>query len=338
MGFRGGKPAKDSEQTNKKRKVDNREKSKGKEEKGKEKVERFDIGERVYYFNNEPGNEKWHSARVTGYLYPGDYGYPNGLSEVVYKVQPDTDQGQRYSPTTRIGKNLRAWNWAKPCLVAKEDERTQPLLPLDRVGIDTCSALSVSSRREDFLWLDESKQAKKSVILRGVGGDTAMIGGRGPMLVKALDHDGNQVVIYDPSGVYLKEAVNQAGFRIFGQQRLKRFGFNLQQRDQQHGGDILNYNNGLKTIPLETNKGILTLKTVHMDLTGGYLTVPIIKMSILPVSSFPSLPLSQLAAQSIIEGKLPLFYYYILLCMYVENRRLEEKWVLMHLHFARDSQ
>jgi hypothetical protein len=57
-GFRGGKPAKDSEQTNKKRKVDNREKSKGKEEKGKEKVERFDIGDRVYYFNNEPGNEK----------------------------------------------------------------------------------------------------------------------------------------------------------------------------------------------------------------------------------------------------------------------------------------
>ncbi len=109
---------------------------------------------------------------MNGYLYPGDYGYPNGLSEVVYKIQPDTDQGQRYSPTTRIGKNLRAWNWAKPCLVAKEDEGTQPLLPLDRVGIDTCSALSVSSRREDFLWLNESKQAKKSVILRGVGGDT----------------------------------------------------------------------------------------------------------------------------------------------------------------------
>ena len=89
------------------------------------------------------------------------------------------------------------------------------------------------------------------------------------MFVKALDHDGNKVVIYDPSGVYLKETVNQAGFRIFGQQRLKRFGFNLQQNDQQHGGDILNYNNGWKTIPLETNGGILTLRTVHLDLTAG---------------------------------------------------------------------
>ena len=42
-------------------------------------------------------------------------------------------------------------------------------------------------------------------------------------------------------------------------------------------------------------------------------------------------------AHSIIERKLQLFYCYILLCMYVENRWFEEKWVLMHLHFARDS-
>jgi hypothetical protein len=87
------------------------------------------------------------------------------------------------------------------------------------------------------------------------------------MVVKTLDDEGNEVVMYDPSAVYLKEAVNQAGFRIFGQQRLKRFGFNLQQNDHQHGGDILNYKNGMKTIPLETNGGILTLKTVPLELS-----------------------------------------------------------------------
>ncbi len=135
------------------------------------------------------------------------------------------------------------------------------------MGIDTCSAFSVSSKREDFLWLDEPKQAKKSVILRGVGGEAAMIGGRGPMVVEVLDHDGKKVVMFDPSGVYLNDTVNQAGFRIFGQQRLKRFGFNLQQNDSQHGGDILNYNNGLKTIPLQTSGGILTLQTIPLDLS-----------------------------------------------------------------------
>jgi hypothetical protein len=88
------------------------------------------------------------------------------------------------------------------------------------------------------------------------------------MVVEALDKEGNRVVMFDPSAVYLKEAVNQAGFRIFGQQRLKRFGFNLQQNDNGHGGDILNYQNGLKVIPLETNGGILTLRTMPLELSS----------------------------------------------------------------------
>jgi hypothetical protein len=118
----------------------------------------------------------------------------------------------------------------------------------------------VSSEREDFLWLDESKEAKKSVILRGVGGEAAMIGGRGPMVVETLDSEGNRILMFDPSAVYLKEAVNQASFRIFGQQRMKRFGFNLQQQDDSNGGDVLNYNNGLAKIPLQTIIGVWVIE------------------------------------------------------------------------------
>ena len=146
--------------------------------------------------------------------------------------------------------------------------KLKPLLPLDRVGIDTCSALSVSSRREDFLWLDESKEAKRSVILRGVGGESTRIGGRGPMVVQGLDDEGNEVAIFDPSGVYLKGSENQAEFRIFGQQRLKTFGFNLQQRAENEGGDVLQYQGGLKTIPLQTNGGILTLRTLNKSFSS----------------------------------------------------------------------
>ena len=61
--------------------------------------------------------------------------------------------------------------------------------------------------------------------------------------------------------------VNQAEFRIFGQQRLKNFGFHLQQQSDENGGDILNYNDGLTKIPLQTNGGILTLRTVQRSLT-----------------------------------------------------------------------
>jgi hypothetical protein len=42
-------------------------------------------------------------------------------------------------------------------------------------------------------------------------------------------------------------------------------------------------------------------------------------------------------AHPIIERNLQLFYCYIVLFTYVENIWFEEKWVLMHLHFARDS-
>ena len=41
---------------------------------------------------------------------------------------------------------------------------------------------------------------------------------------------------------------------------------------------------------------------------------------------------------SIIEYKLALFYFYIVLGMFVQNRCFEEKWVLMYLRFAQDRQ
>ncbi len=52
-----------------------------------------------------------------------------------------------------------------------------PLHLMEVVGIDTCSALSVSTRREDVLVLDCSPLATSSVVLRGVGGSDANIGG-----------------------------------------------------------------------------------------------------------------------------------------------------------------
>ncbi len=139
----------------------------------------------------------------------------------------------------RSENELRDWNWSEQVLVTNLDYESTPLVPLDLVGIDTCSALSVSSVRGDFLWLDESLEARKSVTLRGVGGDSARIGGRGPMVVRSKDIEGNEILTFDASAVYLPEEKGQAGFRIFGQQRLKRFGFNLQQNKDSQECDVL---------------------------------------------------------------------------------------------------
>ena len=105
----------------------------------------------------------------------------------------------------------------------------EALHPLEFIGIDTCSAMAVSTESIDFLYLDRSEEAVRSVELNGVGGNDSIVGGRGPLMVKAVDTDGNEVILIDPAGVYLVSSQAQARLRIFGQQRLKSFGFYLQQ-------------------------------------------------------------------------------------------------------------
>ena len=53
---------------------------------------------------------------------------------------------------------------------------------LDRLGIDTCSSVAVSTEPDDFLFIDDSPEAKDSVTLRGVGGENPVMGGRGPWM------------------------------------------------------------------------------------------------------------------------------------------------------------
>jgi hypothetical protein len=141
---------------------------------------------------------------------------------------------------------------------------------LELVGIDTCSAMSVSTEKEDFLYVDDSPEAKDSVTLNGVGGANTSIGGRGPMVVRAVDDGGNDLVVFDPAGVYLNidEGNNhQQRFRIFGQQKLKEAGLSLHQDKKGNGIDYLTYKRGKLDIPLETNHGIVTLRTMKLALT-----------------------------------------------------------------------
>jgi hypothetical protein len=138
------------------------------------------------------------------------------------------------------------------------------------VGIDTCSAVAVSTEREDFLFIDDSPEAKDSVTLRGVGGENPVIGGRGPMEVKTLDRQGKEVLIFDPSAVYLDQAEldeTQARFRIFGQARLRKHGLRIVQDKDGDDMDYLIYKGGEIDIPLEIVDDIITVKTMPVALT-----------------------------------------------------------------------
>jgi hypothetical protein len=140
------------------------------------------------------------------------------------------------------------------------------------VGIDTCSALSVSTERRDFTFIDDSDEAKESVSLRGIGGDQSSVHGRGPMVISVRDERGIQMYMIDPAGVYLDKA-SSSQLRILGQQRMKRFGFDLVQNKHGDGRDFLvhrakgkNFNEETN-IPLITQNGILMLETCPVNFT-----------------------------------------------------------------------
>jgi hypothetical protein len=176
-----------------------------------------------------------------------------------------------------------------PCLPISG---TSPLLPLRCVGIDTCSALSVSTERRDFTFLDESLMARESVSLRGIGGEQSTIGGRGPMLISALDKKGHQVFMVDVAGVYLNKA-ESLQLRILSQQRMKAVGFDLVQNKYGDGEDFLVYRNqsenedGKDTvIPLKTDDGILVLNTIKISLKDPRQKCQIMIIYILPYRTF----------------------------------------------------
>ena len=236
---------------------------------------RFHKEQLVYYWDCSKKTHWVGVIRLIREPHPAE-----GSDNIVrYWIEPEGEDNYQLPCLLVHEKDIRPlelalWDNAKrsttraTCLPVHES----PLLPLNCVGIDTCSALSVSSEKSDFPFLDESHDAKQSISLRGIGGEHASVGGRGPMLISALDNQGRTVYMVDPLGVYLPKS-SSVQLRILGQQRMKSFGFNLMQDLDGDGKDYLVYkppggsNRNISMIPLTTKDGILMLKTRHLDFT-----------------------------------------------------------------------
>ncbi len=176
-------------------------------------------------------------------------------------------------PLRKPRKEKKRKKWKKATEESVVLMMRESLHDLEKVRIDTCSAVSVSTERSDLPpYLDETIDAKESVILNGVGGANSSIGGRGPVVVRAKDDKGNDLIMFDLAVVFLDCTATedtQPRFRIFGQQKLKEAGLNLVQDKHGDGTDYLCYRQGELKIPLETTKGILTSKTEEMNLSAG---------------------------------------------------------------------
>ena len=136
---------------------------------------------------------------------------------VAAKKKKEKDEKKCYMMSiTRKGKLCVT----KTCLAIE-------LYSLDYIGIDTCSALSVSTQVGDFINLDTSQAAKDSVSIRGVGGIDSTVGGRGILIVKAIDWEGLVVWVIDPEGVYIESGDDDPAFRVLGREQWRKNGLRV---------------------------------------------------------------------------------------------------------------
>jgi hypothetical protein len=231
-------------------------------------------------------------------------------------------KGPSYPPEENVvvpERDLRSLKWGAWGRVNSRGEATslpvlsQPLHSMDYVGIDTCSALSVSTEQNDFVYIDRSPEARESVSLRGIGGEQSVIGGRGALVVCMQDENKTMLYMIDPAGVYLDEA-SSSNLRILGQQRMKKFGFDLVQNKNGDGQDFLVHRSrsddylNVTHIPLITRDGILLMKTCEVNFTNQQKSE--VKMHVKRMSEDEK------------EGNL--FYFEI-----VKSRRIEKSPVLI---------
>lgn len=104
---------------------------------------------------------------ITAVIQPGIDGYSPNDGRFRYEI--DTIYALNQSKTGWIMEDdieLGESPYKIPMLSSQE--KSNALHPLDHVGIDTCSARSVSTERDDFLFIDKLEEAVHSVELNGV--------------------------------------------------------------------------------------------------------------------------------------------------------------------------
>jgi hypothetical protein len=134
---------------------------------------RFKVKDVVFWYHKPLGVGKWSRAVVEKVILPTELQYREGWTDIVYQIVISPMGDENFEASIAKESDLRTSLWGDPTTYSCMPSNTDALHNMEVVGIDTCSALSVSTREEDFLFLDRSLQATESVVLRGVGGSDA---------------------------------------------------------------------------------------------------------------------------------------------------------------------
>ena len=121
---------------------------------------------------------------------------------------------------------------------------------------DSGSAAGISTRKEDFVWLDESDKAKRSVNIRGPSVGAPGCEGRGP-LVYRVEMGGVPHGLVDPDGVAASADMN---FRVSSSQLFKKRGVRVVSGKYDEP-DVLECVRTGKKVDMVTDENILVMET-----------------------------------------------------------------------------
>jgi hypothetical protein len=164
------------------------------------------------------------------------------------------------SETNDCGRQLKKRKNKSSTMMTKKKEKGEasPMHDMSCIGIDTCSARSISCLAEDFLDLKMNSGEDEDDDLRGIGG-TSEVSGTGTLLFFAKDIEGTMKLVIEPEGSYIANPPSK--FRLIGQMRMKEMGVPLSQDYDDAGTDILKCKRSGTILPLKKGNGIQLLKT-----------------------------------------------------------------------------
>ena len=157
------------------------------------------------------------------------------------------------------------WEIPRECAIDISAIVTNLLNVDKRIGVDTCSGRTLSTERDNFLWLDDSTEARNSVRVSGAGGGRNRVGGIGPLLICVLNDNNEPRFIIEEHSVYIEPTKDQPRFRVLGQSRLKQKGLALKQC---YRGDLdaLVCRRSKEVIPVTECNGISVVDTVDFKI------------------------------------------------------------------------
>jgi hypothetical protein len=109
----------------------------------------------VYWFHKPLGVVgKWSRAIVEKVILPTELQYREGWTDIMYQIMQTPMGDENYGSSIAKEDDMRPSLWGDPTTYACMPSNTDALHSIDVVGIDTCSALLVSTREEDILFQD----------------------------------------------------------------------------------------------------------------------------------------------------------------------------------------